>query len=193
MQTKVLILQGHPSKNSLCEHLGAEYSKVLKQNNIDYSFLVLRDLKFDPILHEGYKQIQELESDLIKAQTQILECTHLVVIFPLWWSSIPALLKGFIDRTFLPGFAFKYKKDSPLWDKLLKGRSAEIIYTTDAPSWWNYLVLRDPAINMMKKGVLEFSGFKVKKIHQLDNIKSRKPEQIQKLIEKVCIQANTIK
>ena len=58
-------------------------------------------------------------------QQDILWADHLVFVYPNWWSTVPALLKGLIDRMFVPGFAFKYRENSPFWDKLLKGKTAE--------------------------------------------------------------------
>src|SRR5256885_16433644 len=71
-----------------------------------------------------YRQDQPLEPDLQRAQADILWASHLAWAYPTWWGGLPALLKGFIDRIFLPGFAFKYRKGSVLWDRLLAGRTA---------------------------------------------------------------------
>jgi hypothetical protein len=71
--------------------------------------LRLGQLDFDPSLHEGYRQVQPLEADLLAAQEAILWAEHLVFAYPIWWGGAPALLKGFVDRAFLPGFAFKYR------------------------------------------------------------------------------------
>jgi NAD(P)H dehydrogenase (quinone) len=73
---------------------------------------------------------------------------------------MPALMKGFIDRIFLPGFAFKYRSNSTLWDKSLAGRSAHLFVTMDAPPWYFRWVNRMPGHNQMKKTILEFSGIK---------------------------------
>ena len=58
----------------------------------------LGDLRFDPVLREGYQQVQALEPDLLQAQANILWAEHLVLVYPIWWGGIPALLKGFFDR-----------------------------------------------------------------------------------------------
>lgn len=92
---------------------------------------------------------------------------------------MPALLKGFFDRVFLPGFAFKYHKSDPWWDRLLAGRTGRLIITTDAPWWWNKFVLWDPAIRVLKKTILEFCGVKPVRVTQFDEIKNRKPQQIE--------------
>lgn len=182
---KILIINGHPFKYSLSSAITERYFQGANRGSNEIKVLNISELKFDPILHKGYQEIQQLEPDLIKAQNDIVWADHLVVIFPIWWSSPPALFKGFIDRVFLPGFAFKYHPGKTFWDKLLKGRTSEIILTTDAPNWWNKWILNDPAINMIKKGVLEFSGFKVIRVTSLAEIKNQNHHSIERILNKI--------
>jgi putative NADPH-quinone reductase len=93
---------------------------------------------------------------LINAQNDITWAEHLTLVYPIWWGGIPALLKGFFDRVFLPGFAFKYRKGSPFPDKLLKGRTAHLLVTMDTPPWYYRWVYRMPGLHQMRKttGVL---------------------------------------
>lgn len=181
---KILVINGHPNDESLNAQLATKYSEGALQAGHDVKVVHLSHLKFDPILHKGYQKIQELEPDLIQAQKDILWAEHIVFVYPMWWGTVPALLKGFLDRTFLPGFAFKYRKNDPFWDRLLKGRSGRIILTTDAPWWWNFFVNWNPSIRMMKTTVLEFCGIKPVGVTQFDSLKTRKPEEIEKYLKK---------
>lgn len=95
-----------------------------------------------------------------------------------------ALLKGFIDRTFLPGFAFKYRENSPFWDKYLTGKTARLIITMDAPAWYNYWINGNAGVKAMKKATLEFCGIKPVKVTTIGSVRFLKPEQIQKWLEK---------
>jgi NAD(P)H dehydrogenase (quinone) len=155
---KILIIQGHPDKESLCFALSAAYKKGATSSGAEIRELNLVDLKFDLILRMGYREIQPLEPDLAKAQECIIWADHIVFVYPTWWVGLPALLKGFVDRVFLPGFAFKYRKNSPFWDKLLKGRSARIITTMDAPKIYNIFSYRSDGHISFRKGTLEFCG-----------------------------------
>lgn len=168
---KVLIILGHPMRNSFCGALAEAYVEGAKSAGADIKQLWIGELKFDPILWQGYKEIQELEEDLKLAQEFILWAEHLVFVYPTWWGTIPALLKGFIDRTFLPGFAFKYRKDSLFWDRLLTNRTARLLVTMDAPPWYYKWIYKKPGHNMMKKTVLEFCGIKPVKISEFGPIK----------------------
>lgn len=181
---KILVINGHPNSESLNGALALKYAEGARQSGHEVKVIHLGDLSFDPILHKGYLKIQALEPDLVQAQKDILWAEHMVFVFPMWWGTVPALLKGFLDRVLLPGFAFKYHKEDPFWDKLLKGRTGRIIFTTDAPWFWNWLVVGDPTIRMMKKAVLEFCGVKPVGVTQFDAIKTRSPQQIQKFLEK---------
>ncbi len=181
---RTLIILGHPDKNSFCACLANSYEKGAKEKGGDVKRINLSDLRFDPILRNGYKKVQNLEPDLVEAQQLIKWANHLVFVFPVWWSSPPALLKGFIDRIFLPGYAFKYRENSLKWDKLLVGRSARLIVTSDAPVVWLYLVYFHPAINMMKKAILEFCGVSPVSVTSFGMIKNADEKKRNVLLDK---------
>jgi putative NADPH-quinone reductase len=182
---KILIINGHPDKDSFCSELAKVYKKGADSIGVECKLIHLIDLNFDPILRYGYRQRTELEPDLLAVQQDILDSDHLVFVYPTWWGTYPALLKGFIDRVFLPKFAFKYREDSLLWDKLLKGKSARLIVTMDTPKWYYSLIYHSPGHNSMKKGVLEFCGVTPVKVTAFGPIKSSSIKMRNKWIQKV--------
>lgn len=169
---RILIINAHPDKKSLCFALAESYKKGADMNGDQCQLVHLIDLKFNPILTHGYRLVSELEPDLLKIQQDILQADHLVFVYPNWWATFPALLKGFIDRVFLPNFAFKYRDNSPFWDKLLKGKTARLIVTMDTPKWYYCLVNRNAGHHALKTGVLKFCGIKPVKISAFATVKS---------------------
>lgn len=169
---KILIIIGHPNPESFNHALAHRYAEAARQAGHSVEVLSLATLQFDPILRMGYAAPQELEPDLQAAQVSILNADHLVVLFPSWWGSTPALLKGFIDRTFLPGFAFKYKKDSVWWDRLLSGRTGHLVVTMDTPWFYNWLVYGNANIRAMKAATFQFCGIKRVKVTTFDSVRS---------------------
>lgn len=182
---KILIILGHPVKDTFSGQLFENYKQGALSSGAEVKELILRDLKFELNFSSGYRGDQELEPDLVNAQELITWAEHLVLIYPNWWSTFPALLKGFIDRTFLPGFAFKYRKGSLLWDKLLTGRSARLIITMDTPPWYYWLVYRRPGHNAMKRGILEFCGIRPVKITTIGSLKISSEQKRQQWLDKV--------
>ncbi len=175
MKKKILVILGHPDSESFCGALADAYIEGANTAGNEIRTLKLGDLNFDPILWKGYSKIQELESDLVKAQELILWSNHIVFIYPNWWGAMPALLKGFFDRAFLPGFAFKYREGSPFWDKLLAGRTAHLIVTMDTPPWYYRWIYRRPGHNEMKRTILGFCGIKVVKITEFAIVRDSLP------------------
>jgi len=169
---KILIINGHPDKESFCFGLAERYKAGVLSSGAECKLVHLADLAFNPILTYGYRVVSELEPDLVDIQQEILKADHLVFVYPTWWGTYPALLKGFIDRIFLPNYAFKYHKDFPLWDKLLKGKTARLIVTMDAPKWYYWLLYRSPGHNAMKRATLEFCGIRPVKITSFSPVKS---------------------
>ena len=173
---KVLVINGHPNPYSLNHALAAAYIQGTKIYGAQIEYLVLAELDFNPNLRYGYQQRTELEPDLLDAWEKIQWADHLVWIHPVWWGGLPALMKGFIDRVFLPGMAFRYRENSVWWDKLLKGKTAHIITTMDQPGWYYFLFYGQPSINQLKKSTLEFCGVRPVKVTRFGIIKTANPE-----------------
>lgn len=172
MSTNIAVIMGHPSSASYCSALSAAYMKGAIASGADIRMIDLSKMQFDPILKHGFHERTPLEEDLLVAQEIIQWAHHLVFVYPTWWGTMPALLKGFIDRVFLPGFAFKYRTDSKLWDKLLKGKSARLIVTMDTPSWYNRMIYRQSGYKVMKRSILQFCGINPVEITELSPIKT---------------------
>lgn len=168
---KILLILGHPRADSFCGALADAYDEAARVAGAELRRLTLADLAFDPVLHVGYRGEQALEPDLLAARDDILWAEHLVFVYPTWWGGLPALLKGFVDRVFLPGFAFKYRKDSLWWDRLLAGRSARLLVTMDTPPWYYRWVYRMPGHNQMKRTILEYCGIRPVHIGQFGPVK----------------------
>jgi NAD(P)H dehydrogenase (quinone) len=154
---KILILNAHPYKKSFSDKIADKYFAGAKKAKHNIKRINIRDLKFDPNLKYGYHEIYALEDDLKKQQELIKWCEHLVIITPLWWGGLPAIFKGYIDRTLLPGFAFKYKNGK--LDRLLKGRSARVIYTQGGSRFISHLFMLDSFWRILKRETIWFCGF----------------------------------
>lgn len=157
MKKKIAVVLGHPDTGAFCGALAEAYLAGARQSGHDVTLLPLAEMAFDPVLRQGFRGNQPLEGDLAHAQQVLQAAEHSVWVYPNWWGGQPALLKGFIDRAFLPGFAFQYTQ-GPLPQKLLKGRSAHVIMTLDTPIWWYRYAMGAPGLRVMKKGILQFSG-----------------------------------
>jgi len=181
MNKNILVILGHPDTDSFCGSLSKAYIDSAKKHGSEVRQLHLGELKFDPILWTGYNKIQELEPDLVNAQELIQWSNHIVFVYPNWWGAMPALMKGFFDRVFLPGFAFKYRGSS-LPDKLLSGRTAQLMVTMDTPPWFYRWIYRMPGHNEMKRSILEFCGIKVVKISEFGPVKGSNQKQREKWI-----------
>ncbi|KKR45194.1 MAG: hypothetical protein A3G47_02070 [Candidatus Zambryskibacteria bacterium RIFCSPLOWO2_12_FULL_39_45] len=179
---KILVLLGHPDNESMCCQFADSYAEGARKAGHEVRRVNISDLQFDPILHKGYKVIQELEPDLVKLQEDIRWSDHFVIIYPSWWSTMPALLKGLFDRIWLPNFAYKFPHGSFGWQRLLKGRTARVFVTSDSHPLLARLIFGD-STNEIKDGILWFAGFsaRVKKVGPMKNIS---PERRTKWIRK---------
>lgn len=159
---KIVLVLGNPVTESYSGKLADVYEEGAKAAGHEIRRYNIKDLKFDPILHEGYNVIQELEPDLLKVQDAIRWADHLVIIYPNWWCTMPAILKGMFDRMWLPGFAFNFDKPTRKLIKHLKGKTARVIIVagTHSPfmTWWKF----GDYTNEIAHGILGFAGIKTK-------------------------------
>lgn len=169
---KVLVINGHPNKAAFNFGMSEAYAKGAISAGAQVQQLVVADMEFNPNLKFGYQKVTLLEQDLVDAWEKITWADHLVWVHPVWWGGLPAITKGFIDRIFLPGQAFKFKQGSSFWEKLLKGKTAHIITTLDQPGWYYWLFYGKPSVNQLKKSTLEFCGVSPVKVSYFGIIKT---------------------
>ncbi len=184
---KILVINGHPNAGSFNRALTDAYLLGVKKANTEVRVLTIAELNFNPSLQFGYQQRMELEPDLKEAQESILWADHLVWVHPVWWGGLPSITKGFIDRVFLPGFAFKYRENSVWWDKLLTGKTARIITTLDQPGWYYRLAFGRPSVNQLKKSTLQFCGIKPVKVTYIGPIRLPTAEARTKMLQKITV------
>lgn len=179
----MLIVDGHPRENSFCAALVEAYKAGAVSASSKVNVIALRDLEFnyacDPTISA------EVEPDLMNAQQLISQADHVIWIYPSWWGSTPAILKAFIDRTFLPGFAFVYEGESAMPKRLLLGKTASIIVTMDAPKFWNKFVYRKSSTTWLRYATLWFSGFKVRNEILIPLVRKQSQVQRERWISKI--------
>ncbi len=182
---RILIINGHPDKESFNFALSEAYKQGAAQSDAEIKEITIRELDFNPNLQFGYRKRTELEPDLLEAQDKLKWADHLVWIYPVWWGSVPAMMKGFLDRVLLPGFAFNKRVDSLWWDKCFTGKTARIICTMDQPAWYYRLVYGSPSHHAMKKVTMHYIGVKKVRITAIGPIRLSKEEFRAKWLKKV--------
>lgn len=186
MSTKkknILVIDFHPDAESFCAALAQQYCRGARDAGYGVTFVALRELTFDPILHYGYRSVQPLEPDLRSVQNMIREAEHLVFVGPVWWGTLPALAKGFFDRTFISGFShvFDLKRKRPRG--LLFGRSASVIYTQGAPWFYSLFFVGDAFWKVCKRAILSFSGLSPIKRKYFDTVKSGTDDDRKRILQ----------
>lgn len=160
MSKKIVVLLGHPDAETYSGTMADHYQAGAEDSGHEVRRLNVGDMQFDPILHKGYKAIQELEPDLQYLQESIRWADHIVVVYPNWWCAMPAKLKGVFDRCWLPGFAFNFNKETKQIDKHLSGRTGRVIILSGSHSpfsaWWHF----GDYTNEIQYGIMEFAGIR---------------------------------
>jgi putative NADPH-quinone reductase len=185
MSKRIVLVNGHPDKESFNFALAAAYRRGAEQSGAEFREIVVRDLQFNPNLQFGYRKRTELEPDLIRAQETLKWADHIVWVYPVWWGAVPALLKGFLDRVLLPGYAFKKREGSLWWDKYFTGKSARIICTMDQPPWYYRLCYGSPSHSAMKKLTMQFIGVGSVKITAIGPVRLSKDRFREKWLQRV--------
>jgi len=162
----VLIVLGHPRRESLCGALAGAYERGAAEAGVDVRSLAVTEMEFDPNVRTEEPTDQHTEPDVRNARREIEWADHLVFVYPNWWGTMPALLKGFFDRTFAPGFAFSFydEGDGAGHEELLSEKTAELLVTMDVPPLVYRLIQRQPGTNAVTDATLGFAGIRTTRV-----------------------------
>ena len=161
---KVLVIYTHPNPESFNHALLQTVVKGLKEAKHQVKEKDLYSLGFNPVLTgDDLKNIADgnVPEDIKPEHADILWADSLIFIYPIWWYDRPALLKGWIDRVFSDGFAFKYGDKGP--EGLLKHNKALVITTLGSTEeMFDQLRPGDKETlkTSMVNGTLKFCGLK---------------------------------
>ncbi len=167
---RILVIDAHPRADSFCRGIVTSIANGASAATHEVRWLALRELSFD-LNHTG----QELEPCLEHSRQEMLWAEHIMIVYPVWWGTMPALLKGWLDRVLQPGFAFEEREDGG-WEGLLGGRSATLIATMDTPRWIFGGMLHSCSIRALRDATLRFCGFSPIRVLIFSPIRTSTPE-----------------
>ncbi|MFT4311657.1 MAG: NAD(P)H-dependent oxidoreductase [Candidatus Woesearchaeota archaeon] len=187
---KPLIVCANPHRNGHCKYI----LDVICEQVGDYELLDLYHEEFDPRLHESelYTIGNEASKQTKQLQNKVEQSPLLIFIYPVWWNSMPAMLKGYFDRVYSAGFAFEYKR-IPVFNihapkPLLKGKQALIFTTMGAKHWMAPTILRNRFKKQIQSDIMRFCGIR-SKIYSLYDCKQKTLEQRKPHIRQMVIRA----
>lgn len=160
MPKRIAIIQGHPdaSTRHFCHALADEYAKGAEDGGHDVMRVEVATLEF-PLLRtkQDFEKGQPPEA-IKRAQDVVAWADHLMIIYPLWLGSMPALLKAFLEQLLRPGFAFEYSTSGGMPKKLLTGRSARIVVTMGMPAFVYRWIFFGHSLKSLIRNTLWFCG-----------------------------------
>lgn len=169
--------------------------ETIKQNISEAHHLKILDLyqeKFDPVLYfdnENKRRDLQFDPTTQHYRDDLVWANHLIFIYPIWWSSMPAILKGYIDRVFAKGFAYEYKGINPV--PLLPNKTATIITTHDTPCFYVRLVQKDYG-KILNKQILNMCGIKTTDTLTMSFLRNADENKRARFLEKLSKYAKTL-
>jgi NAD(P)H dehydrogenase (quinone) len=182
--TNTLVIYSHPLDKGHNATILGDVLTELKERKEKYELINLYKEKFNPVLstEEMNTRGKAISKEIRKYQDKIAKADRLIFIYPIWWNAPPAILKGFIDRVFSAGFAFKYVQ-TPMGTRpkgLLQEKKAIVFTTSGGPAFYFKYFVKARGSKTIAKDTLQFCGMKSKGFHY-GNARSVTPESEGKL------------
>ena len=160
MPRRIVVIQGHPDPDQgrFCRALAAADVDGAEQAGHRIRRIEVAALEF-PILRTKHEyQSGPAPEGIRQSQEAISWGEHLLIVYPLWLGSMPALLKAFLEQVFRPGFATAGEAASGTWKKLLTGKSARIVVTMGMPALVYRWYFRAHSLKSLERNILGFCG-----------------------------------
>ncbi|MBH2003354.1 MAG: NAD(P)H-dependent oxidoreductase [Sphingobacteriia bacterium] len=184
---KHLIIYAHPNDQSLNNHFKKTVVEVLQNAGHEIEVRDLYRINFNPVLSlEDMKgqRMGAVDAGVQKEQAFISRADHITFIYPIWWTGMPAILKGYIDRVFSYGFAYEY--NAGVQKGLLNGRQAVIINTHGKSAAEYAGIGMDKALLLTSdKGIYSYCGLDVKQHFFFDRADRAESECIENWTKQV--------
>ncbi len=164
--------------------------------NVNGHEVVIRDLyniHFNPVLSKADLESIDDEiypNEIIEEQKYITRADLIIFVYPIWWSGMPAILKGYIERVFLEGFAFKTIDGKPT--PLLNDKKVMIFNTLGAKNFFNTNEKLDALNFITEQCIFEYCGMEVIEHKYFEGVKQADESTRQAYLDKVSKIASSI-
>jgi len=179
-------MQGHPHATGkhLCHAIAEFYAAGAREAGANVSLVDIGNLDV-PILRNPEDFISAPPAQIIAAQEAVRSAQHLVVIFPLWLGTMPAVVKTFFEQLSRNAFAIRSQDGSQWPQQMLKGRTARIIVTMGMPSFAYRWMFGAHGVRTLSKSVLQLSGIKPVRETFIGGVGTLTPSSSARLLERV--------
>jgi putative NADPH-quinone reductase len=153
----VLIILGHPDSSSFNHALAGVCKTQITENGHTVVFHDLYKEQFNAVLGS----LNPSNDDIAQHTSDLVNCDGIIIIHPNWWGQPPAIVKGWLDRVFLPEVAYTSVKDADnkyISKGLLKAQVAIVLNTSNTPSELEEELFKDPLETIWKNRVFKFCG-----------------------------------
>lgn len=160
MPKRIAVIDAHPDDDDgrLVHRLAQAYAGGAKDAGHEVHLIRLAALEF-PLVHSKQEwDSGKIPSALEPAQDSIAWADHLVILYPLWLGSMPALLKGFLEQVMRPGFAVATPEMGGMGRKLFRGKSARVVVTMGMPAFFYRWYFRAHSLKSLERNILKFCG-----------------------------------
>ena len=184
---KILIIYTYPNHESLNGNILDSFQQNISSKHTVRIFDLYQE-NFNPVLYfdkEHRRRDLQYSVETKSYREAITWSDHIVFIFPIWWSGMPAILKGFIDRVFAQNFSYSYSTKKITPNKLLKGKTAAIIVTHDTPYLISKIIQKDYGQVLKTQILKNMCGIQVTKFYSLANIRKSSLKKREKFLRKV--------
>jgi putative NADPH-quinone reductase len=160
MARRIVVIQGHPDPDErrFCRALADAYARGAAETGHQVRRIDVARLEFPILRTKGEFESNAAPAAIRQCQEAIGWAEHLLIVYPLWLGSMPALLKAFLEQVFRPGFATAGEASRGTWKKLLSGKSARIVVTMGMPALVYRWYFRAHSLKSLERNVLGFCG-----------------------------------
>jgi putative NADPH-quinone reductase len=189
MTERILIIDGHPDPASerFVHIMAAAYGEGAESGRHEVMTLRVADLGFPLLRTQADYEKAEPSQAIRQCQSMLDWASHVVILYPLWLGSMPALLKGLLEQVLRPGFAFSTRQQGRWPVKFQSGKSARIVVTMGMPAWLYRWYFRAHSVRSLQRNILHFVGLRRVRVTLIGSIANLSSEARQKWLQRMRV------
>lgn len=187
---RALVVMTHPATASLTRATATAIAEALRADGLEVELADLAAEGFDPVFgaadHAAFTSGGNVPADVAREQRRIDRADHLILVYPVYWWAMPALLKGWIDRVFVSGWAFAEGIDGTIAKKLGRLKVSLVAIAGASDATYDKRGYRDAMRTQIETGIFDFCGAPVLSSHLVTPDQWEKPSVLQHIAASVA-------